>query len=1623
MEKNYRTIFGFWALAFLLLTAQVKGQTPGGASGMVFRFTKQVWLNPTIILAKQNFEQSTNVKLLILPRLNGNDTTGSSKIEKAFDKLLSFLVYKENVQGSIKFYFNPKNPTKPFTFNTSDELFCKFTPIQKDSVETILNQDIINSSNLNNFTALPFDSIINRASRYCKKILQSKPGQCGENPGNEFTLTKINSAPAKLNFEKTTAPTGNVPNGGVDKQKYAELAQYYNTVLDVADNSNYPMAWKAMAANKNDNIKLKLKKKQGYFDINKLVFKNAAGNETYNVTYSNVGNDSTIDLSMSGKSPGSMAEVVAYYTPTTTPTQTFAIGAFNVQFYEPKTMNVVLVNIGGATLPDANTVKANINAIYGNVFINWNVTTATCPLPVNISKSIHVENSGLLSNYMPDMQSIVSYFKDHCSAYNGSSDNTFYLLFGASNDGNLAGYMPRARNTGFIFDNDTRTIAHELGHGAFNLKHIFNDDELGAGNRNSTDNLMDYAAESKLYKHQWDLVHNPSSVGWFEGDDNEGANYQYTGLDFNLFKNPDNATVSFLSRAGTIISIPYNTAKAVEFTYGAIASVGDSHVYSDYIPTGLLDIFILKENINSEKMYKYKWIDADKAYKQVAWANTGDVNYTDMTNGVLYNDPANYQQVDGFVYMTICNGKFNFKKFEKLNLQQYLKGSKSIADFQEFSIPLFGAYEPMSGKVQVEDLKYYNNCRWCANEKTTEMTKDYCETEFYIYADKIAQLRAVYPEYFDRFTDPGKDWLFPVTSINNAFHVHMQTSTPPQDYCSTSGLKPWEKYICNTYKNPSDYQLNLPLFGSINSSLLQNFLAQFKTYITSSNNASNNFWNGGSIAGTSRNDLIDWVLGTATFNLENIQNAKRDSCIKKILDAPMNPNFQWVATIIDNDAELAVIKLLNSAKTEQAAKSALLVIENYTHPNDATINYKGLKFLNLTFDDGFGEDNDNFTGVFFTLANLINIANTGKYNNTRINNFLDAIDPQLPEAEQDLFQFDQFNAQLSAPTKVTIENQEYSYDDMITIKITGSFSMGGKSFQKGTLLTVPALEAYLFDHNNTCAVGEKAAWLSLDIASCCIGIGGAKIFFTAGNWLRKSIVLADLIGSTSGMVVQSLNNDAISPALRSKIQLASLALNVPQLLTCIPKISKVVDDIDLFIDANRFSLNSNDIDAINSLRLEKTKLIAAANLSRNQNFLSLIQNVKSKLGFMPSSPLNFTNFTSITTSDNFIDVIIHYKNGSFVISKEGGLTKDILLEDLAGIINSTASGKTVRLLSCNDLNAAEQLSQLTNKPFYASDGWVDVYVNGEIRSQSDFYKFENGTRSSPITHNSVDIPGINKIRLGATTAITKTNLVNKFINLETRYDGIIAWINSLDEVADAGLLTRLNQLEPEYFARFDVDLLHNTYGAEIKSLIKENPDDLTDIWKRLKDDPAYSWEIQKTGGSRWEKWGQREFFKDITAKGKGFETDVCLATFKNRTSQKYLELKQKFFNDTQVNGIGKNLDDYDMYSQVQLKYDGENYFIADQLFVKYKTVGGQKVVDDLVVIENKLSSTTPLTTPQSTAFTKTSFTVRSQSASSQFGTAQNLTSGTVINFSDTKQWYKVHDGTNGDAISGINKMQ
>ncbi len=77
-------------------------------------------------------------------------------------------------------------------------------------------------------------------------------------------------------------------------------------------------------------------------------------------------------------------------------------------------------------------------------------------------------------------------------------------------DKSIAGYMPLQCQSGFIYDMpDNVTIAHELPHGVFRLRHTFSEENETLIPKGSTENLMDYTNGTALFKYQWEKMHNP----------------------------------------------------------------------------------------------------------------------------------------------------------------------------------------------------------------------------------------------------------------------------------------------------------------------------------------------------------------------------------------------------------------------------------------------------------------------------------------------------------------------------------------------------------------------------------------------------------------------------------------------------------------------------------------------------------------------------------------------------------------------------------------------------------------------------------------------------------------------------------------------------------------------------------------------------------------------------------------------------------------------------------------------------------------------------------------------------------------------------------------------------------
>ena len=166
-----------------------------------------------------------------------------------------------------------------------------------------------------------------------------------------------------------------------------------------------------------------------------------------------------------------------------------------------------------------------------------------------------------------------------------------------------------------------------------------------------------------------------------------------------------------------------------------------------------------------------------------------------------------------------------------------------------------------------------------------------------------------------------------------------------------------------------------------------------------------------------------------------------------------------------------------------------------------------------------------------------------------------------------------------------------------------------------------------------------------------------------------------------------------------------------------------------------------------------------------------------------------------------------------------------------------------------------------------------------------------------------------------------------------------------------------------------VDLQNGKYALE--EVFLESPKDVYDIWFQLKLNPRFHYELAKEypEGSRWYKWSNREFFIDVTQKGRNFENNLVdgfydeagnliEAGIKDRQGKAYADLK----------ALNADLDERFLLTQVHFCRPGKTapcknkgeYFIADQVWVKFDGTE----VEDMIIVDAKLSESTNFTDGQ-----------------------------------------------------------
>jgi hypothetical protein len=296
---------------------------------------------------------------------------------------------------------------------------------------------------------------------------------------------------------------------------------------------DYYVPWKLVPLGKADKIKARVT--SGTIeDPEKLKFLTPTGTEFF-AKYEN----GEYLLEVIGARERDGIELYAIYMPDDT--TKISVGKLKIASYPRLDMKVKLVPMGDFHI-DGIISENILNEIYNPYYIHWHITIDSEFTNTSWDEGndgLQGTGSEFYSMFTPEMRALNTAYTEE----RGVDEKSLYLFIfpDGNSEGNLMGDMPLKSRFGYIFNADgadtrkiTQTVAHELGHGAFQLKHTFSD-KYGI-DQNTTQNLMDYASGTELVKYQWDVVHDPQNklFNWSQDEEEGQAAITQTINDFYL---------------------------------------------------------------------------------------------------------------------------------------------------------------------------------------------------------------------------------------------------------------------------------------------------------------------------------------------------------------------------------------------------------------------------------------------------------------------------------------------------------------------------------------------------------------------------------------------------------------------------------------------------------------------------------------------------------------------------------------------------------------------------------------------------------------------------------------------------------------------------------------------------------------------------------------------------------------------------------------------------------------------------------------------------------------------------------------------------------------------------------
>jgi hypothetical protein len=566
--------------------------------------------------------------------------------------------------------------------------------------------------------------------------------------GNTFEVNEtgdikeISSAASDVRLDRATMETPHPELATLQFEETANTKYALDPYRDIyAGVTEYFLAYKPttkdmiasakfMLPGVSDEIFVRIAESHEGFDASKVRFVTDKGRE-YKGVYN--GKDGWT-LTSTGGAAGDGQQL--YAVQETAPGQYATLARLNIYTYEALERRVTLVPVNGVTNGlTKQTVEEGLNRIYGKIGVRWTVDILEKDFRFTptTGNRFNVTGSGLFSTLTDDMKAINEAFRQS-GEYQEDGLYLFILGMPASEPG-TGGDMPIGSQFGYLFpETGIRTIAHEVGHGAFNLEHPFdrplrNNFQQG----DLKDNLMDYTDGLGFAKIQWDATRAPGLViGLFQKDKSGMAKEESTDILSQIIEKilsvGENGCGFIRKLTSSTPNIELNTSLEKTTIDYLVGKIENGNISFD-IETGTAQRVEISPQV-------IKFIRENEKKELVLWVSNGSIQVCEATEDYsLFTSLSNAKDDPVFLskYKTdlfSCKGKNVLEILSELNSQA--RKNQEVEFFYKNNV-----YRIENNKlvlVELSDEAIYTG-EWTDTDKDTRI-------RYYINEAGIIQIRA-----------------------------------------------------------------------------------------------------------------------------------------------------------------------------------------------------------------------------------------------------------------------------------------------------------------------------------------------------------------------------------------------------------------------------------------------------------------------------------------------------------------------------------------------------------------------------------------------------------------------------------------------------------------------------------------------------------------------------------------------------------------------------------------------------------------------------------------------------------------------------------------------------------------